>query len=787
MQSESSSLPSSSRNDVSTAADKKPATSFDDADTSLNSSQSHESTPDLANSGIENNHSLEDNVVNGIRSMNLEDHENSIDYSENSLNNNNGNSVKSDSTIPDDPDNSAVEGSIASSNTGSVKHNPITPINNNHSDPLNKSSMFKNLEEKFLVKPGSAPVADSHNPSSDFYDSDKPRKSSSAGHIDTNKVVYNSQLHDSLNSNLHESDFSQEDELPSPVFPTSNQTPSRSGIDPEDLSSENNSRCSSISQTSNVESEGSLNHYNPSSVKPTKQFNPTHTPEPKNKFTNEDYEDEFDDDLGSHEDHDLSHELAPQNSNHYSDNMDRFSQDSAFQTQQHQKSPGDPQKNRPLRNTDSVEHALMLDQENQTANSTTHSDLENSYVNNSKTHSVSSPIKSSRGDTQEKLAKNYHTSNEPANFNNDTQMNLSNGMTVQNNSTQSYTNNNDSNRSLAQRKISKDNFLLDKNLPSKKQHTTENENNEKVGQNQTKESFDLPTGYHYNEERFNNFSNTKRSIKDLKNPSRVKSLESLQSVGSIVTDFQPNTSQVIENAPKSGLSFTKSEDQKETTVDKKLDKLGDMEHIDELSDISSGFDDSNIHDQTSHIIHKASTYKFDPTPPFKLETRLDKLESGANSSSTVATPSASINTATIAATSSTSKAAIGLKEEKYAYDALQKENFQLKLRIVVMEDQSFKNSEDGVAELKKQLSICQAARMATKHENEKLRKTLNSLKENQDEDFHKAQEEKNKEIDRLTEELEMYKACHEESQQEIYSLNESLFQAEKLLTVCFSC
>lgn len=75
---------------------------------------------------------------------------------------------------------------------------------------------------------------------------------------------------------------------------------------------------------------------------------------------------------------------------------------------------------------------------------------------------------------------------------------------------------------------------------------------------------------------------------------------------------------------------------------------------------------------------------------------------------------------------------IGVKKEKAVIDSLKQENFQLKLRIVIMESQINATSSTGVADLRTRLAESEAARIAMKTENDKLRHTMASLDSEED-------------------------------------------------------
>lgn len=106
---------------------------------------------------------------------------------------------------------------------------------------------------------------------------------------------------------------------------------------------------------------------------------------------------------------------------------------------------------------------------------------------------------------------------------------------------------------------------------------------------------------------------------------------------------------------------------------------------------------------------------------------------------------------------------IGVKKEKSVIDSLKQENFQLKLRIVIMESQLNASSSTGVADLRNRLVESEASRIAMKNENDKLRQTMASL------DSEEVNEEKDQikaHIRVMQEDITMYEQEREEFQQE---------------------
>lgn len=347
---------------------------------------------------------------------------------------------------------------------------------------------------------------------------------------------------------------------------------------------------------------------------------------------------------------------------------------------------------------------------------------------------------------EESFSKNYNISNvSPSRL---SQKPNSKESTIKGTTNESFPDNRANLGFDRQRKVTKDELLLNKNQPAKKSHFAD-----------TKVTDNLQTS--------NKSAKPRRINKSLSaGRDTERSLDTFDNSQSRRGD----QSSVIKYRPSFG------------NLGNELDG---MESIEDLSDMSSVLDDSNIHEQTRNILERASSYKFGATSPSKLETRPEKRETDLSGPSANLPAAAAAPPSTSASVSAASNANIGLKEEKEAIDALQKENFQLKLQIVVMDDLWFKNSETGVAELKKQLSICQTERITIKHENDKLRKTLSTLRESHDEDYQKSQEENLQKIHQLEEELKMYKSYYDQGQQEINLLNESLVQAEILITVCW--
>lgn len=249
---------------------------------------------------------------------------------------------------------------------------------------------------------------------------------------------------------------------------------------------------------------------------------------------------------------------------------------------------------------------------------------------------------------------------------------------------------------------------------------------------------------------------------------RLQSMESIQSLGSIIPQFdgyddtykrRPTISQPLAAEQSKPVAPRQQPLANSETIDASESReIGD-------SDNDSDYSDS-IHDRTQHILQRASTYKFSLSP------------SDDESAFGDATVDKSIK--------QTPSKTRGLKEETKAIETLQHENFELKLRIVCMEDQALKNSEAGVAELKKQLVAAQAARIAMKHENEKLRKTISTLKANHEEESHRDNQATIEQLYELQEKLEDFEIYNTQLQTENSQLRESLIIAEETITVCTS-
>lgn len=102
---------------------------------------------------------------------------------------------------------------------------------------------------------------------------------------------------------------------------------------------------------------------------------------------------------------------------------------------------------------------------------------------------------------------------------------------------------------------------------------------------------------------------------------------------------------------------------------------------------------------------------------------------------------------------------IGVKKEKSVIDSLKQEIFQLKLHIVIMETQLNTSSDTGVAQLKSRLAESEAARIAMKNENDKLRQTMATLNEEE-------ADESTDKILALEEELLQYETALGDAQEE---------------------
>jgi myosin protein heavy chain len=141
--------------------------------------------------------------------------------------------------------------------------------------------------------------------------------------------------------------------------------------------------------------------------------------------------------------------------------------------------------------------------------------------------------------------------------------------------------------------------------------------------------------------------------------------------------------------------------------------LEDFEEFDPGSSIfPSSKDDltenSLFNESTQHIVDRAVSLKYDPT---------------------------SINNPTTTTNQFDDDLPIGVKKERSVIDSLKQEIFQLKLHIVLMETQLNNSSNTGVAQLKSKLAESEAARIAMKNENEKLRNTNANLGRRRSENF----------------------------------------------------
>lgn len=121
---------------------------------------------------------------------------------------------------------------------------------------------------------------------------------------------------------------------------------------------------------------------------------------------------------------------------------------------------------------------------------------------------------------------------------------------------------------------------------------------------------------------------------------------------------------------------------------------------------------------------------------------------------------------------------MGARKEKDIIESLTHENFQLKLRIVVVESQLQQASGEGVADLRKQLADAQAAKIAAQHESSKLRKTLGELNSNKDREYEQQDVEKDIRIKTLEENLSFYQYELEELRRHCEGLEQTSLDRE---------
>lgn len=196
-----------------------------------------------------------------------------------------------------------------------------------------------------------------------------------------------------------------------------------------------------------------------------------------------------------------------------------------------------------------------------------------------------------------------------------------------------------------------------------------------------------------------------------------------------------DTTERISSPEPSSIKLTSNRNVSSDSLRSQDSELGDLEEfvpeethpgsVYQQVDTDDGHE-SFINDETQVLVDKAISYKY---PSESLPS-----EDGSN---------------------------IGLKKEKAVIDSLKQENFQLKLRIVIMETQLNSTSSAGVADLRKRLVDSEAARIAMKNDNDKLRKTLASLESDTEEkDQLKAQ------IQALQEDQSVFEQEREDFQQE---------------------
>lgn len=133
---------------------------------------------------------------------------------------------------------------------------------------------------------------------------------------------------------------------------------------------------------------------------------------------------------------------------------------------------------------------------------------------------------------------------------------------------------------------------------------------------------------------------------------------------------------------------------------------------------------------------------------------------------------------TTTATVDDGSSSIGVKKEKSVIDGLKQENFQLKLRIVIIESQLNAASGEGIAELRKQLADAQASKISMQHENSKLRKTIDDLNKNKEREREKVDHEKDKKIRTLEEDVAFYEEERQRWLQEFEMVEQNALNRE---------
>ena len=174
--------------------------------------------------------------------------------------------------------------------------------------------------------------------------------------------------------------------------------------------------------------------------------------------------------------------------------------------------------------------------------------------------------------------------------------------------------------------------------------------------------------------------------------------------------------------------------------------VSDLDDFEDFNPGSSTFpsakddltESSLFNESTQHIVDRAVSLKYDPT---------------------------SINNTTTTTTQLDDDSPIGVKKERSVIDSLKQEIFQLKLHIVLMETQLNNSSNAGIAQLKSKLAESEAARIAMKNENERLRNTNANLGRRRNENFD-SDATINDQIHELEEDLLAYETALGDAQEE---------------------
>lgn len=156
------------------------------------------------------------------------------------------------------------------------------------------------------------------------------------------------------------------------------------------------------------------------------------------------------------------------------------------------------------------------------------------------------------------------------------------------------------------------------------------------------------------------------------------------------------------------------------------------------SDKDNMTETSLFNESTQHIVNRATSLKYNFSDDKKLTPNTTQFDDDSP---------------------------IGVKKERSVIDSLKQEIFQLKLHIVLMETQLNSSSETGIAQLKSKLVESEAARIAMKNENERLRNTITTLGRQRSGNFEPGMAT-NDQIHDLEEELLAYETALGEAQEE---------------------